>query len=164
MALPSIEDRVNALRNETTRAKLIAEGIEAGDMKNLAHMLHPFGIDSTPNLDFARQQSLLQLAEAEGKDPVEVYVERLLASEGREFFNFWMFGGNLDNQWKYMQLPHVVPMLGDAGAPRWLLHRHRSAHGIAQRADPRTGRLLAAGSGASYYRQVCSHYRFERTW
>ena len=30
---------------ETTRAKLIAEGIEAGDMKNLAHMLHPFGMD-----------------------------------------------------------------------------------------------------------------------
>ena len=105
MGLPSIEDRVNALRNETTRAKLIAEGIEAGDMKNLAHMLHPFGMDATPNLDFARQQSLLQLAEAEGKDPVEVYVERLLASEGREFFNFWMFGGNLDNQWNTCSSP-----------------------------------------------------------
>ena len=27
----------------------------------------------------------------------------------------WMFGGNLENQWNYMRLPHVVPMLGDAG-------------------------------------------------
>ncbi len=116
MALPSIEARVEVLRNEASRAKLIAEGIEAGDMKNLAHMLHPFGSGDTPNMDFDRKQSLLQLAEAEGRDPVEIYVDRLLASEGKEFFNFWMFGGNLENQWKYMQLPQVVPMLGDAGA------------------------------------------------
>ncbi len=116
MALPTIAARVAALRNDAQRKQLIAEGIEAGDMDKLAHMLHPFGLDETPNLDFERKASLAQLAKAAGKDPVEVYVERLLASEGREFFNYWMFGGNLENQWKYMQLPHVVPMLGDAGA------------------------------------------------
>lgn len=116
MALPTIDDRVDVLRDDIQRARLIAEGIEAGDMDGLAHMLHPFGNGETPDLDFAREASLKQLAEAAGKDPVEVYVERLLASEGREFFNFWMFGGNLENQWKYMQLPNVVPMLGDAGA------------------------------------------------
>jgi len=116
MALPTIADRVDVLRNESQRARLIAEGIEAGDMEGLAPMLHPFGNDETPDLDFARKASLKQLAEAAGKDPVEVYVERLLASQGKEFFNYWMFGGNLENQWKYMQLPHVVPMLGDAGA------------------------------------------------
>ena len=85
-------------------------------MKNFAWMLHPFGTDTKPNLDLTRERSLQQIADAEGKDPVEVYVERLLASEGKEFFNFWMFGGNLENQWNYMRLPHVVPMLGDAGA------------------------------------------------
>jgi len=116
MALPTIADRVDVLRNESQRARLIAEGIEAGDMEGLAPMLHPFGNDEAPDLDFARKASLKQLAEAAGKDPVEVYVERLLASQGKEFFNYWMFGGNLENQWKYMQLPHVVPMLGDAGA------------------------------------------------
>jgi len=116
MALPTIADRVDMLRNETSRAKLIAEGIEAGDMQRLAGMLHPLGVEDKPNLDFERKASLKQLAEEAGKDPVEIYVERLLASEGREFFNFWMFGGNLENQWNYMRLPQVVPMLGDAGA------------------------------------------------
>lgn len=116
MALPTIADRVEAMRHEATRAKLIAEGIAAGDMQKLAHMLHPFGTNETPDLDFNRRASLAQLAEESGKDPVEIYVDRLLASEGREFFNYWMFGGHLENQWKYMQLPHVVPMLGDAGA------------------------------------------------
>lgn len=116
MALPTIADRVEAMRHEATRAKLIAEGIAAGDMQKLAHMLHPFGTNETPDLDFNRRASLAQLAEESGKDPVEIYVDRLLASEGKEFFNYWMFGGHLENQWKYMQLPHVVPMLGDAGA------------------------------------------------
>lgn len=116
MALPTIGDRVAAMRNEATRKQLISEGIEAGDLKHLARMLHPFGIDERPDLDFDRKRSLAQLAEAEGKDPVEVYVDRLIASEGREFFNMWMFGGHLENQWNYMRLPHVVPMLGDAGA------------------------------------------------
>ncbi len=116
MGLPTIGDRVAAMRDEQTRKTLIEEGIEAGDLKNLAGMLHPFGIGETPDLDFDQTASLRQLAEAEGKDPVEVYVDRLIASEGREFFNMWMFGGALENQWNYMRLPHVVPMLGDAGA------------------------------------------------
>lgn len=116
MALPTIAARVEAIKNPATRATLVAEGIAAGDMTQLAHMLHPFGMEDTPNLDFSRKANLQQLAAEAGKDPVEIYVDRLAASEGREFFNFWMFGGNLENQWKYMQLPHVVPMLGDAGA------------------------------------------------
>ena len=116
MALPNIASRVDALKNPATRATLISEGMAAGDMNHLAHMLHPFGVEETPNLDFNRKASLQQLAAEAGKDPVEVYVDRLAESEGREFFNYWMFGGNLENQWKYMQLPHVVPMLGDAGA------------------------------------------------
>lgn len=116
MALPTIADRVNALRDDAQRARLIAEGKAAGSMKHFAPMLHPFGVEDTPNLDFEQQGSLQQLAEEAGCDPVELYVDRLLASEGREFFNYWMFGNALENQWKYMQLPHVVPMLGDAGA------------------------------------------------
>ena len=116
MALPTIGDRVEALRNPITREKLIKDGIADGSLKDIAHMLHPFGTENKPNVDFERQQNLQQLADAAGKDVVETYVERLLESEGKEFFNFWMFGGNLENQWNYMRLPQVVPMLGDAGA------------------------------------------------
>ena len=85
-------------------------------MKDLAHMLHPFGVGEKPNLDLESKASLQQLAEETGGDPVEIYVDRLIASEGREFFNLWMFGAPIKNQWKLMQLPNIVPMLGDAGA------------------------------------------------
>ena len=116
MALPTVSDRVDALRNQETRMRLIKEGKAIGHLSKMAHMLHPFGMGETPDLDLDRKSSLQQLADAAGCDPVEIYIDRLLASEGRELFNYWAFGGALENQWKYMQLDHVIPMLGDAGA------------------------------------------------
>ena len=116
MALPTVSDRLDALRNQETRMRLIKDGKAIGHLSKMAHMLHPFGMGGTPDLDLDRKSSLQQLADAAGCDPVEMYVDRLLASEGRELFNYWAFGGALENQWQYMQLDHVIPMLGDAGA------------------------------------------------
>ncbi|MEM7016861.1 MAG: amidohydrolase family protein, partial [Pseudomonadota bacterium] len=115
MGLPSIEERLDVLRNEASRNTLISEAKEGG-FRVHPGMLHPLGTAESPNFDLDRKGSLKQIAEQEGKDPVDVYVERLLASEGRELYNFWAFGGALENQWNYMRSPHCVPMLGDAGA------------------------------------------------
>ena len=116
MKLPSIADKVAAMRDPATRQRLISEAQEAGGFGQAAAMLHPLGMAEFPDFDMDRKNSLQQLADASGKDPVEIYVDRLIASEGREFWNYWMFGGALENQWNYMNLEHVVPMLGDAGA------------------------------------------------
>ena len=127
MALPTIADRVAHMQKAGVGNTLVKEGIEAGDLKQLAQMLHPFGHGERPDLDFDRKCSLAQLAEALGQDPVEIYVDRLIASEGREYFNLWMFGGNLENQWNYMRLPHGADVRR-RWRPRWLLHRHRFAN------------------------------------
>lgn len=116
MKLPTIKDRVDVLRDPATRKTLIQEAKEAGGFGKMANILHPLGLGEHPEYDLERKSSMQQLADASGKDPVDVYVERLLESEGRELWNLWAFGGSLENQWKYMQLPHVIPMLGDAGA------------------------------------------------
>lgn len=116
MKLPTIKDRVDVLRDPVTRETLIKEAKEAGGFGKMANILHPLGLGEHPEYDLERKSSMQQLADASGKDPVDVYVERLLESEGRELWNLWAFGGSLENQWKYMQLPHVIPMLGDAGA------------------------------------------------
>ena len=116
MKLPSIADRVARMKGPGVRETLIREGIEAGGFGEVARMLHPLGMEQYPDYDLERQNSLHKLAEAAGKDAVEVYVDRLIESEGRELWNLWAFGGQLRNQWNYMRLPHVVPMLGDAGA------------------------------------------------
>jgi N-acyl-D-amino-acid deacylase len=116
MALPTIEDRVDALRDSKTRETLISEAKAAGGFGRAARSLHPLGMDEHPDFDLDDKASLAQIAEETGDDPVEIYVSRLLQSEGREVLNWWAFGDALENQWNYMQDPHVIPMLGDAGA------------------------------------------------
>ena len=116
MKLPTVEDRVAALKDPATREKLVTEAKEAGGFGQVARILHPMGTDEFPDFDLDNNNNLRKLADDAGKDPVDVYVERLIASEGRELWNLWAFGGALENQWNYMRLPHVVPMLGDAGA------------------------------------------------
>lgn len=116
MKLPTIKDRVDALKDPATRKKLVDEAKEAGGFGRVASILHPMGTDEYPDFDLNNERNLQKIADDLGQDPVDVYVDRLIASEGKEFWNLWAFGGALQNQWNYMRLPHVVPMLGDAGA------------------------------------------------
>ena len=116
MQLPDIASRVAALKDPAKREELIAQAKEAGGFGQVARILHPMGTDEYPDFDLENRKNLQKLAEDAGKDPVDVYVERLIASEGKEMWNLWAFGGALENQWNYMRLPYVVPMLGDAGA------------------------------------------------
>jgi N-acyl-D-aspartate/D-glutamate deacylase len=139
MALSTIEDRVAALRDPATRERLVARSKETGFTANPAQ-LHPMGMADLPDYDMARQNSLAQIAEREGRDPVDVYVDRLIASDGRELWNFWAFGGALENQWAYMNMKHCIPMLADAGAhvgvftdtdsPTFLLSELTRRHGV----------------------------------
>ena len=115
MSLPSIEDRVAALRDPATRERLVTRSKESGFTANPA-LLHPMGVGDRPDYDMARENSLAQIAEREGRDPIDVYIDRLIASEGKELWNFWAFGGSLENQWAYMNMEHCIPMLADSGA------------------------------------------------
>jgi len=115
MALPSIADRLLALADPATKARLVKRSKETGFFANPT-LLHSMGLGETPDYDMQGNNSLAQIAAAEGRDPVELYVDRLIASEGRELWNYWAFGGALDNQWAYMQMDHCIPMLADSGA------------------------------------------------
>lgn len=116
MELPSIADRAARLAGGEHRPTLVAEAKQAGFRWNVADRLHPMGAGAVPDYDLDRRGTVVQLAEAAGQDPVDWIVERLVASEGRELFNLWLFGGTLDNQWPYLRMEHCVPLLGDAGA------------------------------------------------
>ena len=116
MKLPSIAERVAEMKKPEVREKLISEAIEKGGFGQTARMLHPMGFGDYPDYDLENTKNLQKLADEAGKDPVEIYVDRLIESDGKELWNLWAFGGALQNQWNYMRLPHVIPMLGDAGA------------------------------------------------
>jgi len=139
MELPTIADRVAALKDPATKARLLKRTGETGFTVN-PEQLHPMGLGGRPDYDMARANSLAQIAEREGRDPIDVYVDRLIESEGRELWNFWAFGGALENQWAYMNMQHCIPMLADAGAhvgvftdtdsPTFLLSELTRRHGV----------------------------------
>ena len=115
--LPDLEARMVALRDDATRAELIEEGVATGTWYDPAH-IHPLGLDEHPDyqVETHEERSLAALAEKAGKHPVELMVDRLLESDGRELYNVWFFNRRSDSLARYLQLDHVSPGLGDAGA------------------------------------------------
>ena len=114
--LPDTAARVAALRDDATRAELIEEGVATGTWYDAAH-IHPLGLGDRPDYSVDTDaQSLAELADEAGVHPVELMVERLLESEGRELYNIWFFNRNKESLARYLTLDHVIPGLGDAGA------------------------------------------------
>ena len=81
-----------------------------------AAKVHGLGTGEESKFDLEDSANLEAQAEAAGVDLAELFIDRMIAREGRELFNVWMFGGNMDAAFKYQALEHVVPLLGDAGA------------------------------------------------
>ena len=111
----TLDQRLNALRDPDRRAVLIKEAREFGFRLPPAQ-IHPMGVGEKPNYDLDSRASVADLAREAGVDPVELVVDRLIASDGRELFNGWNFGANLEAQWRLMQSANCLPGLGDAGA------------------------------------------------
>ncbi|MBM4336995.1 MAG: amidohydrolase family protein [Deltaproteobacteria bacterium] len=115
LALPTMAERLAALRDAATRAELIAEGQRKGLWFDPQHV-YPLGNGDTPDYGIEHGRSVAALAADAGVHPVEVLVDRLLASEGRELFNAWFYNRNTPALAEYLQLDGVCPGLSDAGA------------------------------------------------
>ena len=115
MKLPTVEERLKVLQDPIRRAELIEEGNRKGTWYD-ATKIFPLGLDELPNYNVHNSKSIAVLAAEAGVTPVELIVNRLLASEGRELYNAWFFNRNTESMEHYLQLDAVVPGLGDAGA------------------------------------------------
>jgi N-acyl-D-aspartate/D-glutamate deacylase len=115
LALPTLESRVAALKDPAVRARLVAEGKEKGMWYDPNH-IYPLGTGPSP--DYAEQGgvSIAVLAEQAGVHPVELVIDRLIASDGRELFNTWFFNRNVTGLQHLLTLDHVYPGLADTGA------------------------------------------------
>lgn len=115
MALPTIEDRLAGLKDATVRAELVAEGKEKGMWYDPNH-IYPLGTGPSPDYCEAGGLSIAQLAEQQGVHPVELVIDRLIASDGRELFNTWFFNRNVEGLAQLLTFDHVAPGLADTGA------------------------------------------------
>jgi N-acyl-D-aspartate/D-glutamate deacylase len=115
MHLPTLDDRLAALRDPATRSRLVAEGVERGLWYDPRH-IHPLGDGEVPEFHIEGGPSVAELAEAAGRHPAEWIVDRLDASDGRELFNVWFFHRNRAGLEALLALDTVYPGAGDAGA------------------------------------------------
>ena len=115
MQLPTIADRVAALKDPATRALLVQEGKEKG-MWYDPNFIHPLGTGDSPDYHEQGGMSVADHAAALGVHPVDFVIDRLIASDGKELFNTWFFNRATDALGELLTLDHVYPGLADTGA------------------------------------------------
>ena len=112
MKLP---DRLAAIRNADTRAKLVAEGKATKHRFPLSNVFH-LGNGESPNYTTPPDQNLEAQAAAAGEHWVETFLRLADESDGRALFNLRMFNQSLKELGDLFKSEHIFPSLGDAGA------------------------------------------------
>jgi N-acyl-D-amino-acid deacylase len=115
MGLPTIPDRVAALKDPAVRAGLVEEGKTKGLWYD-ANLIYPLGTGSTPDYSETNGRSVAKRAEELGVHPVDFVIDRLIASDGAELFNTWFFTRNVDGLEQILRFDNVYPGLADTGA------------------------------------------------
>ena len=135
------------MKKPDVRQKLIDEAKEAGGLRTDPSRLHPLGHGERPDFDLDRKRSLQQIADDLGTRPsrgLRGPINRIRWSRALQLLGVWR--ARLENQWRYMQLPHTVPMLGGRWRTRGCPYRLGFADVLAERIDQRTQRVRVARS------------------
>ncbi len=112
MKLP---ERLAAIRDADTRAKLVAEG-KASKQRFPLHNVFYLGDGESPNYTAPAEQNLEAEAKTAGEHWVETFLRLSDATDGRALFNLRMFNQSLKELGDLFKSEHIFPSLGDAGA------------------------------------------------
>jgi len=115
MGLPTLADRVAALKDPATRAALVEEGVTKGLWYDANH-IYPLGTGASPDYSETGGRSVATRAAELGVHPVDYVIDRLIASDGHELFNTWFFNRNVDGLAQVLAMDNVYPGLADTGA------------------------------------------------
>ncbi|MEO6123664.1 MAG: amidohydrolase family protein [Ilumatobacteraceae bacterium] len=115
MALPTLADRVAALKDPAIRAELVEEGMTKG-MWYDPNQIYPLGTGPSPDYNETDGKNIVHYAAELGVHPVEFVIDRLIASDGLELFNTWYFSRNVGGLAQLITFDHVYPGLADTGA------------------------------------------------
>ena len=113
---------VKAMNEPAMKARILSEEsvIKGGLMQNLPQLMNQvFPLGDNPNYEPNAEDSIAGIARAQGRNPVEVMYDLLVANEGKELF-YQPLGGyqgfSLDAQKKLLEHPNVLFGLSDGGA------------------------------------------------
>ncbi len=117
-----LDEKVAMMSRPEIRAEILAEeptirSLRMGTVDELLARVFPLG--EIPNYEPDMADSVTGIARREGRSPLDVMYDLLIAHDGKELF-YQPLGGyasyNLDAQRKLMQHPNVIMGLSDGGA------------------------------------------------
>jgi N-acyl-D-amino-acid deacylase len=109
-------ERLAAIRDEAFRNKLISEARDDEGCDAMAKRMVWLGPDESPRYTRDLEDNLYNEAKAEGKCGAELWLERMLDSDGETMFHQPFFNMEYEKTYEMLSRDWIVPGLGDAGA------------------------------------------------
>ena len=115
----SFEDRVAAIQDSEFRSTLVeeAKSFKHSEMYT-QHLRSWFWLGEGEQPQYAQDESasLAEQAHAQGKHPSELFLDKMLETDGLGFFHIRFFNQDLKALESFLQADWVLPGIGDAGA------------------------------------------------
>ena len=111
-----IDARLERIKDAAFRARLIEDADK--DAQFDARIKHTYwlGNEDQPNYTNDREQSLKSLGESTNRHPVEIYLDKIIESNGEALFHTRFFNHQLGIVAEFLKQDWVLPGIGDAGA------------------------------------------------
>ena len=108
--------RLAAIRDAETRGKLVEEAKAQPELAQRFKTFFWLGDADRPNYTRADSESLASLAEAAGVHPVELWLDKMLETNGEALFHVRFFNQDLEALRSFLTADWMLPGIGDAGA------------------------------------------------
>ena len=110
------QGRLEAIRDAETRRQLIAEAQAEPPMKERFRAFFWLGDADRPHYTRADEESLHSLAKAAGVHPLQLWLEKMLETDGEALFHVRFFNNDLQSLQSFLTTDWILPGIGDAGA------------------------------------------------
>ncbi len=109
-------ERLAAIQDADTRAKLVAEAQEVPEIEQRARGVFWLGNADRPHYTRDAEESLYHQAKAAGVHPVALWLDKMLETNGETLFHVRFFNTDLHALESFLTLDWMLPGIGDAGA------------------------------------------------
>ena len=109
-------ERLAAIQDADTRAKLVAEAQEVPEIEQRARGVFWLGNADRPHYTRDAEDSLYHQAKAAGVHPVALWLDKMLETNGETLFHVRFFNTDLHALESFLTLDWMLPGIGDAGA------------------------------------------------
>ena len=110
------QGRLAAIRDADTRKRLIDEAQATPEMAKRFRAFFWLGDADRPHYTRPDEESLYHLAKAAGVHPLQLWLDKMLETDGEALFHVRFFNNDLSTLPSFLATDWILPGIGDAGA------------------------------------------------